>query len=68
MANLTNTNELRLQDKKYEWERKNMLGFAITTMSIEPIILSKIKKSNISTCCEAYTFLETNYGLVITTH
>ena len=35
MANLTNTNELKLQDKKYEWERKNMLGFAIITMSVE---------------------------------
>ena len=48
MANLTNTNELKLQDKKYEWERKNMLGFAIITMSVESIILSNINKSKIN--------------------
>ena len=32
-----------------------MLGFATITMSIEPIILSKIKISDISACYEAYT-------------
>ena len=66
MANLTNTNELKLQDKKYEWERKNMLGFAIITMSVESIILSKINKSKINTCCEAFAFLETTYGGALT--
>lgn len=63
-ANVEDLNgiDLKLQEKTAEWERRNMLGFAIISMSISSTILNKINKDSISTCHGAYKFLETKYG------
>ena len=38
-----------------------MLGFAIITISIKTVMLSKMNISNINTCYDAYVYYKTNY-------
>ena len=51
----------KISDKRDDWERRNMLGFALISMSVTKPVLNKIN-AHTSNCREAYQILETNYG------
>ena len=53
---------LKISDKGDDWERRrNMLGFALISMSITKPVLNKIK-AHTTNCREAYLILENTYG------
>ena len=52
---------LKISDKRDDWERRNMLGFALISMSVTKPVLNKIN-AHTSNCREAYLMLENTYG------
>ena len=52
---------LKISDKRDDWERRNMLGFALISMSITKPVLSKIN-AHTTNSREAYLILENTYG------
>ena len=51
----------KISDKRDDWERRKMLGFALISMSVTKPVLNKIN-AHTSNCREAYLMLENTYG------
>ena len=51
----------KISDKRDDWERRNMLGFALISMSATKPVLNKIN-AHTTNCREAYLILENTYG------
>ena len=51
------TTLLKISDRRDDWERRNMLGFALISMSITKPVLNKIN-AHTTNCREAFLMLE----------
>ena len=56
---------IKMTDKIDEWEKRNQLGFALITMSVNKTVLNKIN-SAATNCREAYKVLQDLYGGALT--